>query len=66
MANAASQRWENGVLVERANETNRWSILSDGTPVEPANTDDTADAKAVSATADAENKSVKPKATTKK
>lgn len=29
----ASQRWENGVLVERAIETNRWRVLPDGTEV---------------------------------
>lgn len=31
MAHAASQTWENGVMVERAKETNRWRVLPDGT-----------------------------------
>lgn len=30
MANAASHKWENGVLVERAIETNRWRVAPDG------------------------------------
>lgn len=55
MANSPSQKWENGVLVERAIETNRWKILPDGTKVE---VDDDAEGKAVSS-ATAENKSVK-------
>lgn len=54
MADSPSQKWENGVLVERAIETNRWKILPDGTAVEV----DDAEAKAVSPTK-AENKSVK-------
>lgn len=33
MAHAASQKWENGVLVERAIETNRHRILPDGTEI---------------------------------
>lgn len=33
MAQAASQKWENGVLVERAIETNRHRVLPDGTEV---------------------------------
>ncbi len=53
MANSPSQRWENGVLVERAIETNRWKTLPDGTPV-----DEEAEGKAV-APKQAENKSVK-------
>jgi hypothetical protein len=54
MATSPSQRWENGVMVERAIETNRWKILPDGTAVEG----EEAEAKAV-APAQAENKSVK-------
>lgn len=54
MANSPSQKWEDGVLVERAIETNRWKILPDGTKVEI----DEAEAKAVTASK-AENKSVK-------
>ena len=53
MANSPSEKWENGVLVERAIETNRWRILPDGTAIE-----DEAEAKAV-APAKTENKSVK-------
>lgn len=53
MATSPSQRWENGVLVERAIETNRWKILPDGTLV-----DEEAEAKAVKPAA-TENKSVK-------
>lgn len=56
MANSPSERWENGVLVERAIETNRWKIRPDGTPVE-TDEEETA-AKAVEP-AKAENKSVK-------
>ena len=59
MANSPSHKWENGVLVERAIETNRWKVLPDGTPVGG----EEAEAKAV-APAQAENKSVK--AATKK
>lgn len=58
MANSPSQKWDNGVLVERAIETNRWKILPDGTAVEVD-----AEGKAVSP-AKTENKSVK--AATKK
>jgi hypothetical protein len=54
MATSPSQRWENGVMVERAIETNRWKILPDGTAVESED----AEGKAV-APAQAENKSVK-------
>jgi hypothetical protein len=54
MATSPSQRWENGVLKERAIETNRWKILPDGTAVETEETE----AKAV-APAQTENKSVK-------
>lgn len=56
MANSPSHRWENGVLAERAIETNRWKILPDGSAVEV--TDEEAEAKAVSS-AKTENKSVK-------
>jgi hypothetical protein len=55
MANSPSQKWEDGRLVERAIETNRWKILPDGTAV---GEEDTATTKAVSAK-DTENKSVK-------
>lgn len=55
MANSPSHRWEDGRLVERAIETNRWKVLPDGAPVEPA---DDAETKAVTADK-AENKSVK-------
>lgn len=64
MANSPSETWENGVLVARAAETNRWKILPDGTMVgedaaavepEPVK----ATKKAVSS-AKAENKSVEP------
>lgn len=54
MADSPSHRWENGVLAERAIETNRWKIMPDGTAVEV--TDE--EAKAVSS-AKTENKSVK-------
>ena len=55
MANSPSQKWENGKLVERAIETNRWKVNPDGTPVgEP----EEAEAKAV-APAQTENKSIK-------
>ena len=33
MANSPSQKWENGVMVSRAAETNRWRVLPDGTEV---------------------------------
>jgi hypothetical protein len=33
MATSPSQKWENGVMVERAIETNRWRVLPDGTEV---------------------------------
>jgi hypothetical protein len=55
MANSPSEKWENGVMVERAIETNRWKILADGTMVEA---DDDPAVKAVESTK-AENKSVK-------
>lgn len=54
MANSPSEKWENGVLKERAIETNRWKVNPDGSPVEG----EEAEAKAV-APAQAENKSVK-------
>lgn len=54
MATSPSQKWENGVLVERAIETNRWKVNPDGTPVEGED----AETKAV-APAQTENKSVK-------
>ena len=55
MANSPSEKWENGVLVERAIETNRWKILPDGTTV---GEEEETTTKAVSSK-DAENKSVK-------
>lgn len=33
MANRPSEKWEDGKLVERAIETNRWRVLPDGTEV---------------------------------
>ncbi len=54
MAHSPSHRWEDGVLVERAIETNRWKVDADGNPIEP----DDAEAKAV-APSKTENKSVK-------
>lgn len=56
MANSPSHKWENGVLVERAIETNRWKILPDGSPVEGEEAE--TKAKAI-VPAQAENKSVK-------
>jgi hypothetical protein len=56
MATSPSQRWENGVMVERAIETNRWKILPDGTEV--GESEEETVTKAV-ASKDAENKSVK-------
>lgn len=56
MANSASHRWEDGVLVERAIETNRWKILPDGTAVEDTGDETTTKAVSPSKT---ENKSVK-------
>lgn len=58
MANSPSERWENGVLVERAIETNRWKILPDGTAVETDEEPEKPARKAVSATK-AENKATK-------
>lgn len=55
MANSPSQKWENGVLVARAIESNRWKVPDDRNP--DADLEE-ADAKAV-APAQAENKSVK-------
>jgi len=55
MANSPSHKWENGVIVERAVETNRWKVLPDGTPVEP---DEEPATKAIES-AQAENKAVK-------
>lgn len=34
MATSPSQQWENGVLVSRAVETNRWRVNPDGSEVE--------------------------------
>lgn len=61
MANSPSQKWENGVLVERAIESNRWKIHADGSPVEDgteAEPEMKTKAKAVKPAA-AENKSIK-------
>lgn len=55
MANSPSQRWENGVMVERAIETNRWKVKADAAP---ADADEETTTKAVSST-QTENKSVK-------
>jgi hypothetical protein len=74
MANSPSQKWEDGRLVERAVETNRWRILPDGTEVgetEEVEAKATQDYKAPVPTKqmsaeDAENKSVRARRTTKK
>lgn len=74
MAQRPSQTWENGVLVERATETNRWRVLPDGTEVgetEEAEAKATQDYKAPVATkqmtaAKAENKTAKATKATKK
>ena len=74
MANRPSQKWEDGRLVERAIETNRWRVLPDGTEVgetEEAEAKATRDYKAPVPTkmmsADtAENKATKASKTTKK
>lgn len=58
MADSPSHRWENGVLAERAIETNRWKILPDGTAVEDTDAEPKPRRKAVSS-AKTENKSVK-------
>jgi hypothetical protein len=55
MANSPSEKWEDGVLVERAIETNRWKVNPDGSA---AGEEETATTKAV-ASKDAENKSIK-------
>lgn len=62
MATSPSQRWENGVMVERAIETNRWKVLPDGTMVEA---EGEAETKAVES-AQAENKAVKATRAAKK
>lgn len=56
MATSPSEKWENGVLVERNIETNRWKILPDGSLVDAEEGE--AEEKAVSS-AKAQNKSVK-------
>lgn len=73
MANSPSQHWENGRMVSRGIETNRWRILSDGTKVADAEDVEattakpykaptpTKGAKAVTSAA-AENKSVSRRA----
>lgn len=67
MANSPSQRWENGVLVERAIETNRWRVLPDGTEVgedeevEPKATKKYKAPVATKRIGEAENKSAKSK-----
>jgi hypothetical protein len=58
LAYSPSERWENGVLVERAIETNRWSVDADGNPI-----DSEAETKQV---AEAEDKSVASAKTTRK
>lgn len=58
MANSPSERWENGKMVERAIETNRWKVQADGTVVDTATEEEETEAKAVSKTK-AQNKSVK-------
>lgn len=61
MANSPSHRWEDGVLVERAIETNRWKILPDGSTVEDTGDDEqpTSRGRKAVTSAKAENKSVK-------
>lgn len=60
MADSPSHRWENGVLTERAIETNRWKVLPDGTAVEATDDESAAKpAKKAVSSAKAENKSVK-------
>jgi hypothetical protein len=67
MATSPSQKWEDGRLVERAIETNRWRILPDGTEVsetEEVEAKATRDYKAPvptkqMSTEDVENKAVK-------
>lgn len=74
MAQSPSQTWENGVLVTRNTETNRWRILPDGTEVgetEEAEATATRDYKAPvptkQMTADkAENKAAKTTKASKK
>lgn len=56
MANSPSQKWENGVMVERAIESNRWKILPDGSMVE---TDEEGTGSKAVESSQAENKSVK-------
>lgn len=63
MANSPSHRWEDGRIVERAIETNRWSVDRYGNPVEDEPVD--ADTKQVEKAA-AENKAVSRSKTTKK
>lgn len=74
MATRPSQKWEDGVMVERAIETNRWRVRPDGTEVaetEEVEAKATQDYKAPVATkmqsADTtENKATKASKTTKK
>lgn len=74
MATSPSQKWEDGRLIERAVETNRWRVLPDGTEI---GEDEEAEAKATQEykppvptkmmSADTtENKATKASKTTKK
>lgn len=74
MANSPSETWENGVMVSRAAETNRWRVMPDGAEVgevdevEPKATRDyktPVPTKMVSRD-DTENKSVASRRTRKK
>lgn len=50
MAYSPSQVWEDGVLVRRNIETNRWSVDADGNPIDPDDTEsfrDTVESKPV-------------------
>lgn len=54
MANSPSHRWENGVLVERAIETNRWKVDRYGNPIIEADEPEVEEKRVASA----ENKAV--------
>lgn len=59
MANSPSQRWEDGVMVERAIETNRWKIGADGEPIETEEETTTKRSRKAVSSAKTENKSAK-------
>lgn len=64
MATSPSQKWKDGVLVERAIETNRWKVKPDGSPVgeEAEPKEKSVDTKAV-VPVQAENKGMRSGAT---